>query len=381
MTREQFLDCLEKELDFVFGKDFAYFDFVHAKTKEKAHVEELMLSSRDGKENAVKNNEEESEKDGGNKNKREEEENASSKMNKKANNNNNRKNPTKVNTNAMAFIDLCTSMKEPEMSALIEKFVKAFDGAPFQVKGETSRAKVEFALNQRVPFAAQQKKKEDDSNEGKASVPMQSNAPTSSSAIFKDADFLNFQKTFDANGGRRVVSRSALRTGLAQPRDETGKDNVKISALVNFVAKKRHSEQAILEKERKEEERKRLAKIAKKKKKKNAAGGGGNVPGPSSKAAGAAAVKNKKSGTVRGGQANPPPEEKKKTKKKKSGTTRTTTAASTTMPAPKPPGIVLQKNKSGGKKEKKPNSTAPSNNNNNNASSKKTIPVPKPKPK
>ena len=75
----------------MFGKDFAYFDFVHAKTKEKAHVEELMLSSRDGKENAVKNNEEESEKDGGNKNKREEEENAASKMNKKANNNNNRK--------------------------------------------------------------------------------------------------------------------------------------------------------------------------------------------------------------------------------------------------------------------------------------------------
>ena len=220
MTREQFLDCLEKELDFVFGKDFAYFDFVHAKTKEKAHVDELMLSSRDGKENAVKNDEEESEKDGDDKNKGEEEENAASKMNKKTNNNNNnRKNPKKVTTNAMAFIDLRTSTKEPEMSVLIEKFVKAFDGAPFQVKGETSRAKVEFALNQRVPFAAQQKKKEDDSNEGKASVPMQSNAPTSSSAIFKDADFLNFQKTFDANGGRRVVSRSALRTGLAQPRD------------------------------------------------------------------------------------------------------------------------------------------------------------------
>ena len=375
MTKAQFLDCVEKVLEFEFGRDFSYFDFMHGKTTEKAHVEELMSSSsasstRDKENDEDKGKEEEEEEE------KKEEENASSRRKKTNSNSSNNNKPKKVNTNATALIDLCTSTKEPEMSALIGKFVKAFDGAPFQVKGETSRAKVEFALNQRVPFAAQQKKKEDGGGQGTASVSMQTNAPSSSSAIFKDADFLSFKKTFDANGGRRVASRSALRTGPAQPRDEHGKDNVKISALVNFVAKKRHSEQAILDKERKEEERKRLANIAKKKKKKNAAGGGGggNGPGPASKG--------KKSGTVRGGHANPPPEEKKKAKKKKSSASTVAAAAATkttTPPAPKPPGNVLQKNKNG-KKEKKPTAaSAGAASDNNTLSKKKSIPIPKPK--
>ena len=380
MTKAQFLDCVEKVLEFEFGRDFSYFDFMHGKTTEKAHVEELMSSSsasstrdKENEDDKGKGKEEEEEEE-----EKKEEENASSRRKKTNSNSSNNNKPKKVNTNATALIDLCTSTKEPEMSALIGKFVKAFDGAPFQVKGETSRAKVEFALNQRVPFAAQQKKKEDGGGQGTASVSMQTNAPSSSSAIFKDADFLSFKKTFDANGGRRVASRSALRTGPAQPRDEHGKDNVKISALVNFVAKKRHSEQAILDKERKEEERKRLANIAKKKKKKNAAGGGGggggNGPGPASKG--------KKSGTVRGGHANPPPEEKKKAKKKKSSASTVAAAAATkttTPPAPKPPGNVLQKNKNG-KKEKKPTAaSAGAASDNNTSSKKKSIPIPKPK--
>lgn len=379
MTKAQFLDCVEKVLEFEFGRDFSYFDFMHGKTTEKARVEELMSSSsasstrdKENDDDKGKGKEEEEEEE-----EKKEEENASSRRKKTNSNSSNNNKPKKVNTNATALIDLCTSTKEPKMSALIGKFVKAFDGAPFQVKGETSRAKVEFALNQRVPFAAQQKKKEDGGGQGTASVSMQTNAPSSSSAIFKDADFLSFKKTFDANGGRRVASRSALRTGPAQPRDEHGKDNVKISALVNFVAKKRHSAQAILDKERKEEERKRLANIAKKKKKKNAAGGGGgggNGPGPSSKG--------KKSGTVRGGHANPPPEEKKKTKKKKSSTSTVAAAAATKTtipPAPKPPGNVLQKNKNG-KKEKKPTAaSAGAASDNNTSSKKKSIPIPKPK--
>ena len=356
MSKEQFLDCMEKELECLFGRDFSYFDFIHGKTKEKEHVEAL------------------SEKENGEGKRTSDEKKETSKTNETSK----KKKPKKVNTNATAFIDLCVSTKETERNALIAKFVKAFDGAMFQVKGEMSRAKVEFALNQRVPFAAQQKKKEDGGGQGTASVSMQTNAPSSSSAIFKDADFLSFKKTFDANGGRRVASRSALRTGPAQPRDEHGKDNVKISALVNFVAKKRHSEQAILDKERKEEERKRLANIAKKKKKKNAAGGGGggggNGPGPASKG--------KKSGTVRGGHANPPPEEKKKAKKKKSSASTVAAAAATkttTPPAPKPPGNVLQKNKNG-KKEKKPTAaSAGAASDNNTSSKKKSIPIPKPK--
>ena len=39
----------------------------------------------------------------------------------------------------------------------MEKFAETFDGAPFQVKEEFSRAKVEFALNQRVPLGVQKK--------------------------------------------------------------------------------------------------------------------------------------------------------------------------------------------------------------------------------
>ena len=180
----------------------------------------------------------------------------------KTNETSKKKKPKKVNTNATAFIDLCVSTKETERNALIAKFVKAFDGAMFQVKGEMSRAKVEFALNQRVPFGAQQKKREDGVGES-AGVPMQTmKSNAASSPIFNDADFLSFKKTFDENGGRHVAGRSSLRTDPVQPRDEVGKDNVKIPALVDFVVKKRHSEQAILEKERKEEERKRLAKVA-----------------------------------------------------------------------------------------------------------------------
>ena len=45
MTKAQFLDCVEKVLEFEFGRDFSYFDFMHGKTTEKAHVEELMSSS------------------------------------------------------------------------------------------------------------------------------------------------------------------------------------------------------------------------------------------------------------------------------------------------------------------------------------------------
>ena len=47
--------------------------------------------------------------------------------------------------------------------------------------------------------------------------------------------FLSFKKTFDENGGRHVAGRSSLRTDPVQPRDEAGKDNVKIPALVDFV--------------------------------------------------------------------------------------------------------------------------------------------------
>ena len=41
MSKEQFLDCMEKELECLFGRDFSYFDFIHGKTKEKEHVEAL----------------------------------------------------------------------------------------------------------------------------------------------------------------------------------------------------------------------------------------------------------------------------------------------------------------------------------------------------
>ena len=37
MTKAQFLDCVEKVLEFEFGRDFSYFDFMHGKTTEKAH--------------------------------------------------------------------------------------------------------------------------------------------------------------------------------------------------------------------------------------------------------------------------------------------------------------------------------------------------------
>ena len=285
MSKEQFLDCMEKELECLFGRDFSYFDFIHGKTKEKEHVEAL------------------SEKENGEGKRTSDEKKETSKTNETSK----KKKPKKVNTNATAFIDLCVSTKETERNALIAKFVKAFDGAMFQVKGEMSRAKLEFALNQRVPFGAQQKKREDGVGES-AGVPMQTmKSNAASSPIFNDADFLSFKKTFDENGGRHVAGRSSLRTDPVQPRDEVGKDNVKIPALVDFVMKKRHSEQAILEKERKEEERKRLAKVAKKKKKKNNAaaaaggrggGGGGNVSTATSNKTSSIL---KRSGTVRGG--------------------------------------------------------------------------------
>ena len=355
MSKEQFLDCMEKELECLFGRDFSYFDFIHGKTKEKEHVEAL------------------SEKENGEGKRTSDEKKETSKTNETSK----KKKPKKVNTNATAFIDLCVSTKETERNALIAKFVKAFDGAMFQVKGEMSRAKVEFALNQRVPFGAQQKKREDGVGEsaGVLMQTMKSNA--ASSATFNDADFLSFKKTFDENGGRHVAGRSSLRTDPVQPRDEVGKDNVKIPALVDFVMKKRHSEQAILEKERKEEERKRLAKVAKKKKKKNnaaaAAGGGGNV---------STAISNKtssilkRSGTVRGGPSGnaQPHDEKKRTKKKKKSSTTTPTAIATTIPAPKP--------KSGGRKDKKPVTTTKDASAATSAKKLSKFPVPKPlKPK
>lgn len=354
MSKEQFLDCMEKELECLFGRDFSYFDFIHGKTKEKEHVEAL------------------SEKENGEGKKTSDEKKETSKTNETSK----KKKPKKVNTNATAFIDLCVSTKETERNALIAKFVKAFDGAMFQVKGEMSRAKVEFALNQRVPFGAQQKKREDGVGEsaGVLMQTMKSNA--ASSAIFNDADFLSFKKTFDENGGRHVAGRSSLRTDPVQPRDEVGKDNVKIPALVDFVMKKRHSEQAILEKERKEEERKRLAKVAKKKKKKNNAaaggGGGGNV---------STAISNKtssilkRSGTVRGGPSGnaQPHDEKKRTKTKKKSSTTTPTAIATTIPAPKP--------KSGGRKDKKPGTTTKDASAATSAKKLSKFPVPKPKPK
>ena len=354
MSKEQFLDCMEKELECLFGRDFSYFDFIHGKTKEKEHVEAL------------------SEKENGEGKKTSDEKKETSKTNETSK----KKKPKKVNTNATAFIDLCVSTKETERNALIAKFVKAFDGAMFQVKGEMSRAKVEFALNQRVPFGAQQKKREDGVGEsaGVLMQTMKSNA--ASSAIFNDADFLSFKKTFDENGGRHVAGRSSLRTDPVQPRDEVGKDNVKIPALVDFVMKKRHSEQAILEKERKEEERKRLAKVAKKKKKKNnaaaAGGGGGNV---------STAISNKtssilkRSGTVRGGPSGnaQPHDEKKRTKTKKKSSTTTPTAIATTIPAPKP--------KSGGRKDKKPGTTTKDASAATSAKKLSKFPVPKPKPK
>ena len=355
MSKEQFLDCMEKELECLFGRDFSYFDFIHGKTKEKEHVEAL------------------SEKENGEGKKTSDEKKETSKTNETSK----KKKPKKVNTNATAFIDLCVSTKETERNALIAKFVKAFDGAMFQVKGEMSRAKVEFALNQRVPFGAQQKKREDGVGEsaGVLMQTMKSNA--ASSATFNDADFLSFKKTFDENGGRHVAGRSSLRTDPVQPRDEVGKDNVKIPALVDFVMKKRHSEQAILEKERKEEERKRLAKVAKKKKKKNnaaaAAGGGGNV---------STAISNKtssilkRSGTVRGGPSGnaQPHDEKKRTKTKKKSSTTTPTAIATTIPAPKP--------KSGGRKDKKPVTTTKDASAATSAKKLSKFPVPKPlKPK
>ena len=354
MSKEQFLDCMEKELECLFGRDFSYFDFIHGKTKEKEHVEAL------------------SEKENGEGKKTSDEKKETSKTNETSK----KKKPKKVNTNATAFIDLCVSTKETERNALIAKFVKAFDGAMFQVKGEMSRAKVEFALNQRVPFGAQQKKREDGVGEsaGVLMQTMKSNA--ASSAIFNDADFLSFKKTFDENGGRHVAGRSSLRTDPVQPRDEVGKDNVKIPALVDFVMKKRHSEQAILEKERKEEERKQLAKVAKKKKKKNnaaaAGGGGGNV---------STAISNKtssilkRSGTVRGGPSGnaQPHDEKKRTKTKKKSSTTTPTAIATTIPAPKP--------KSGGRKDKKPGTTTKDASAATSAKKLSKFPVPKPKPK
>ncbi len=354
MSKEQFLDCMEKELECLFGRDFSYFDFIHGKTKEKEHVEAL------------------SEKENGEGKKTSDEKKETSKTNETSK----KKKPKKVNTNATAFIDLCVSTKETERNALIAKFVKAFDGAMFQVKGEMSRAKVEFALNQRVPFGAQQKKREDGVGEsaGVLMQTMKSNA--ASSAIFNDADFLSFKKTFDENGGRHVAGRSSLRTDPVQPRDEVGKDNVKIPALVDFVMKKRHSEQAILEKERKEEERKRLAKVAKKKKKKNnaaaAGGGGGNV---------STAISNKtssilkRSGTVRGGPSGnaQPHDEKKRTKTKKKSSTTTPTAIATTIPAPKP--------KNGGRKDKKPGTTTKVASAATSAKKLSKFPVPKPKPK
>ena len=354
MSKEQFLDCMEKELECLFGRDFSYFDFIHGKTKEKEHVEAL------------------SEKENGEGKRTSDEKKETSKTNETSK----KKKPKKVNTNATAFIDLCVSTKETERNALIAKFVKAFDGAMFQVKGEMSRAKLEFALNQRVPFGAQQKKREDGVGEsaGVLMQTMKSNA--ASSAIFNDADFLSFKKTFDENGGRHVAGRSSLRTDPVQPRDEVGKDNVKIPALVDFVMKKRHSEQAILEKERKEEERKRLAKVAKKKKKKNnaaaAAGGGGNV---------STAISNKtssilkRSGTVRGGPSGnaQPHDEKKRTKTKKKSSTTTPTAIATTIPAPKP--------KSGGRKDKKPGTTTKDASAATSAKKLSKFPVPKPKPK
>ena len=354
MSKEQFLDCMEKELECLFGRDFLYFDFIHGKTKEKEHVEAL------------------NEKENGEGKKTSDEKKETSKTNETSK----KKKPKKVNTNATAFIDLCVSTKETERNALIAKFVKAFDGAMFQVKGEMSRAKVEFALNQRVPFGAQQKKREDGVGEsaGVLMQTMKSNA--ASSAIFNDADFLSFKKTFDENGGRHVAGRSSLRTDPVQPRDEVGKDNVKIPALVDFVMKKRHSEQAILEKERKEEERKRLAKVAKKKKKKNnaaaAAGGGGNV---------STAISNKtssilkRSGTVRGGPSGnaQPHDEKKRTKTKKKSSTTTPTAIATTIPAPKP--------KSGGRKDKKPGTTTKDASAATSPKKLSKFPVPKPKPK
>ena len=353
MSKEQFLDCMEKELECLFGRDFSYFDFIHGKTKEKEHVEAL------------------SEKENGEGKKTSDEKKETSKTNETSK----KKKPKKVNTNATAFIDLCVSTKETERNALIAKLVKAFDGAMFQVKGEMSRAKVEFALNQRVPFGAQQKKREDGVGES-AGVPMQmmkSNA--ASSAIFNDADFLSFKKTFDENGCRHVAGRSSLRTDPVQPRDEVGKDNVKIPALVDFVMKKRHSEQAILEKERKEEERKRLAKVAKKKKKKDnvAAGGrGGNVSTATSNKTSSIL---KRSGTVRGGPSGnaQPHDEKKRTKTKKKSSTTTPTAIATTIPAPKP--------KSGGRKDKKPGTTTKDASAATSAKKLSKFPVPKPKPK
>ena len=361
MSKEQFLDCMEKELECLFGRDFSYFDFIHGKTKEKEHVEAL------------------SEKENGEGKRTSDEKKETSKTNETSK----KKKPKKVNTNATAFIDLCVSTKETERNALIAKFVKAFDGAMFQVKGEMSRAKLEFALNQRVPFGAQQKKREDGVGES-AGVPMQTmKSNAASSPIFNDADFLSFKKTFDENGGRHVAGRSSLRTDPVQPRDEVGKDNVKIPALVDFVVKKRHSEQAILEKERKEEERKRLAKVAKKKKKKNnaaaAAAGGGGGGGGGGNVSTATSNKTssilKRSGTVRGGPSGnaQPHDEKKRTKKKKKSSTTSPTPIATTIPAPKP--------KSGGRKDKKPGTTTKDASAATSAKKSSKFPLPKPKPK
>jgi len=354
MSKEQFLDCMEKELECLFGRDFSYFDFIHGKTEEKEHVEAL------------------SEKENGEGKKTSDEKKETSKTNETSDE---KKKPKKVNTNATAFIDLCVSTKETERNALIAKFVKAFDGAMFQVKGEMSRAKVEFALNQRVPFGAQQKKREDGVGEsaGVLMQTMKSNA--ASSAIFNDADFLSFKKTFNENGGRHVAGRSSLRTDPVQPRDEVGKDDVKIPTLVDFVVKKRHSEQAMLEKERKEEERKRLAKVAKKKKKKNNVAGGGRGGNVSTATSNKTSSILKRSGTVRGGPSGnaQPHDEKKRTKKKKKSSTTTATAIATTIQAPKP--------KSGGRKDKKPGTTTKAASAATSAKKMSKFPVPKPKPK
>lgn len=200
----------------------------------------------------------------------------------------------KLNTNGMAIIDFALGGNEA-----VEKFVKAFDGAPIQVKGELQRAKVEFAMNQRVPLGAQQKKatmatqttsktqvNEDNTNEN----------VSSSSPLLTDEDFQSFKKLFEENGGR--IKKNVSR-GPVQPRDidASAKDEVKLSALVNFVAKKRFSYQQLVEKERKkEEEELKKAKQQKKNKSKKSTkpssttnvghvgggGGGGNITHSSS---------------------------------------------------------------------------------------------------
>ena len=143
LTREQFVDAL-KRAGFRKDEHYAYVDYVPGRgfdLPQRTTTMKTTTTNDDKEDDKDEDDEDEDEKRRQNGSRKGSEGNGKTTSRK-----------IKINEHALTFVDLAAGGWEA-----VEKFAETFDGAPFQVMEEFSRAKVEFALNQRVPLGVQRK--------------------------------------------------------------------------------------------------------------------------------------------------------------------------------------------------------------------------------